>query len=232
MIYDLLLIYNKSRLRNMSGRIIIILLILFTASCRSADRVRENPLVDGITDLIYRKSCISVDIPPITITPGRTAAERQLIGEDRELEPDGWLIASSVSARRAEDILSTADTEELRRLHRELGILEFYRAPVEELKGAGIIGESHDGRLLIVPPNVNRRTGRYRRQEEINRASNIMNEVNYSRRWIMQFFLRIENETDNPDPDSILRRYQKSYMENALPGEWVFTEERRWVQVQ
>ena len=48
-----------------------------------------------IISLIPFHGCFSLlKPPPITFTQSQTAAERQMIGENKEIESDGWLLSS------------------------------------------------------------------------------------------------------------------------------------------
>ena len=70
----------------------LIVLILGVASlaCSSTSTPRVlTPATDFLTDQLGKCTVVSVDLPPITLTQARTAAERQLIGEEKELVQDG-----------------------------------------------------------------------------------------------------------------------------------------------
>ena len=111
------------------------LLFLALSSCRVFQATG-----DAFGSLVRTGSCISIDLPPITLTPERTAAERQLLGEEQELEKDGWLIASAQSSLPYEKS-PVADArglpEEIRRLHREEDLLRFYEEWVRRPRSTG-----------------------------------------------------------------------------------------------
>lgn len=90
--------------------------------------------------------------PPITLTKTLTAAEKQMIGEDKELEKNGWVIASiKSSSTGAEDWRnfqeeSTNQTE----LEESKKILVYSSFEIYRLKKEGILGESLSGNLEFV----------------------------------------------------------------------------------
>ena len=47
------------------------------------------------------QALINFKVPPFTITNAQTAAEKQMVGEDRDLEKDGWLVSSIQSSSGA-----------------------------------------------------------------------------------------------------------------------------------
>ena len=54
--------------------------------------------------VLFFVNCFSTLKPPaITFTQSQTAAEKQMIGEDKELEKDGWLISSIKTSSHGSD---------------------------------------------------------------------------------------------------------------------------------
>ncbi|MCB1309826.1 MAG: DUF1318 domain-containing protein, partial [Leptospiraceae bacterium] len=194
-----------------------------------------QPVRDPIERIIRKGSCISIDIPPITLTPARTAAERQLIGEEGEVEEDGWLIASSQSTSEYDGVSGGQAVEgqgtmtALRRYHVETGVIEFYNEPVREYRAARVLGEGYDGRLHPVPAEVAPRQGRYRNPEEMAIAAQIASEVNRAREWLYSY--HSQNAPADQSED-IEKKYLRRFYLEARSGEWVLDENNRWLRVR
>lgn len=198
---------------------------LMTANCAVVQSVR-----DPVEKLLRRGACISVDIPPITLTPERTAAERQLIGTEGEIEEDGWLIASAQSASATAEIHESgaaAVTSEFRSQNRrfriEAEVIEFYYPLVLKYRRAELLGESYDGRLRVVPTGLSRA----RFSEESDTAAEVAGEVNRARLWIADFLRReSQSSADRAASQSYLTHWYKEA--RSLSGEWIYTERRKW----
>jgi hypothetical protein len=170
---------------------------------------RENPLAD----IANRCALIKVDVPPITLTPERTAAERQLIGEERELLPDGWLISSSsYLPPQSSTLLPESIREEYRMLVLYDDILLRYRY-------LEFLGEGYDGEVFFVPENQSRR--RLNADERI-RLQSIVAEVNRARRQIYRYY------TEMKDPRA--EEFRRSFYVAAGRNEWVRDERGRIVK--
>ncbi len=180
---------RKSRFREFARKFLAIGLLLLISpvlACKLFQRTTQP-----VQRLIKQGSCIAIALPPITLTPERTAAERQLVGEDRELEKNGWLIASARSSLpAAEGGLDETESEEIRRYYQERGVLEFYDDLVREYRAGGVLGEDPDGRLVPLPGA--RRQDRFNSPEEIRRAGVVAAEVNRARAWIRAYEARRE----------------------------------------
>ena len=191
-------------------------------------------LTDPVTGLVKRGSCISIDLPPITLTPERTAAERQLVGENKELEPNGWLLASAQSASRygRESGRTSKPLVEIQRLYRERAILEYYADFLRELQGKGALGETFEGLIAGVPVGqLGADAGRITRAD-LRRAVTITREVNEARRWIFEYYRSLDAKGAKPDDDRVKRLYQRNHWEQAPLGTWVRNADGRWVKRQ
>ncbi len=203
------------------------LVIAHGAQCAVVQSVR-----DPVEKLLRRGACISVDIPPITLTPERTAAERQLIGTEGEIEEDGWLIASAQSASATAEIRESGaapvtGTSEFRSQNRryriESEVIEFYYPLVLKYRRAELLGEGYDGRLRVVPTSLSRA----RFSEESDTAVEVAGEVNRARLWIADFLRSADaSAADRAASRNYIPRW---YTEaRSLSGEWIYTERRKW----
>lgn len=199
-----------------------------------------QPIRDPAMQLLRRGACISVDIPPITLTPERTAAERQLIGTEGEIESDGWLIASAQSASTEGRAPGAGAGQALNQLHSknrryriEAGVLNFYYPAVLKFRRQELLGEGHDGRLRSVPANLSRA----RFSEESDTAAEVAREVNRARLWIYEYLrseARNESENDPAAIQTLREQYLTRWYSEARnrSGEWVYTEQKKWVRAR
>ncbi|MCB1173882.1 MAG: DUF1318 domain-containing protein [Leptospiraceae bacterium] len=189
--------------------------------------------VQGPVMRILRKgSCVAIDLPAITLTPARTAAERQLVGEDVQLERDGWLVASAHSLRPlTETIGDSRDNASegnkagiVRRYYIELGVLDFYEPALRHYRESGLLGEAYNGLVMTVPVGLLESARRQALLDERSAAIQVANAVNQARRWLAEF---------QQQKSDIQANYAsgQEYRE-ALPGEWIYTNEERWVRVK
>lgn len=196
--------------------LVFLLMGILLASCGSSSEKKDTPIT-GFS------SCIAVDLPPITLTPSRTSAEKQLIGDNIEIEKNGWLIASSrsVYGRNQAVAQSSAETtggEELRQYYREMSVLDFYGDMVDQYKRDGLMGESSDGVLLFVPESISPRKGRYRNPGEIKNATRVLNEVNRSRQSVFQYLQKRGEGSD----------FKLKEIRNAEKGDWIHEGSGGW----
>jgi hypothetical protein len=94
--------------------------------------------------------------PPITFTQSQTAAERQMIGENKEIESDGWLLSSIKTSAigpvewkkdKSEELKSPEQTEEFKILNK---IILHTTPEIKKLKNLKYIGENLQGYLSII----------------------------------------------------------------------------------
>jgi hypothetical protein len=171
-------------------------LLVCSGACRTTKKGFEQ-----VKNVTKWKGCLVIDLPVITLTPERTQAERQLIGSEKELEPDGWLIATPASVIRSRP--ETADNK----LVREKNILLFYDDMVRQLKDQQLLGEKSDGLLGIIPGELI--AGR-RNARDLARAEAILNEVNVSRKFLVENGVRA------------------NFRDQALPGHWIQNDRGEW----
>lgn len=193
----------------MKFKVIFFIIILW--SCSTVTEV-VNPMQNPLTSWIFDKSCLSVDLPPITLTSEKTALEKQILGDKTELLPNGWLITSTdyVSPLKEKGLASRPEIEE------SLEILIVYKDMVEYYMIYEYIGIDKKGNLLIVPQNL-RSVSNIRHQQI---AIKLIDVINFNKNKIYQFLI----QNDKSIADDFLNRYIKSY--NNLG--WNYEEQRGW----
>lgn len=190
--------------------IAVLLFSSCTAGQKAVDTATGLPLAEGLS----RCAFVSVDIPGITLTPARTAAERQLIGEEKELMEDGWLVASADSVPTGP---ASAIQDRDKRVRLEIGILEFYSNLIQKFKSDGVLGEGEDGRIYRTPvPAVGYDP------LELRRALTAAAEVNRARAYLYNHYRK-----SNPQE---AERFKTSFFDRARSGEWIRLAGGRWVR--
>lgn len=206
----------------LTGSFALPIAFLFGASCAQFDTI-TGPL----GGCLRRAAIISVDIPPITLTPSRTAAERQLIGENQELEKKGRLLGSTRSTQSYafsnNEKSAQPATEHAREYYRQQSVLEFYSEYVEYYKNEELIGESYKGFLQMVPSSVSKASVR---RDQAKNAQIVIEAVNQTRSRLMNLSQSGKQWGENPVPFDPLQYYKRT-----IPGHWRFTKDG-WVKTK
>ncbi len=176
--------------------------------------------------------CISLKPPTITFTQSPTAAEKQMLGEGKEIEKDGWILSSVRTSTTGseiwekehldQDLLKVSSKDEL---FVHLRTLAYFASEIRDYKKKGFIGETISSQLALNP--------RYKesifRDEFLalkTRIEEVLKLVNESRSWVIQ--KRIENLSKlNLKPEELEKKKKKiqtAFYETVESGE--FFEEK------
>lgn len=167
-----------------------------------------------------------------TFTESQSAAEKQLIGEEKEIEKDGWLLSSlKTSATGPEEWKSVSDLEfsdkEKAKEYIELVKTAYYTAPeVRKLKLLHFAGESLSGKLQILDftkkDDFNKE---YPDEKARNKAKQIIELVNSARERLIQLKTeKLPEEERKKMEDS----FRKEFIANSLPGEYCELKKSVW----
>ncbi|MGE8721765.1 DUF1318 domain-containing protein [Leptospira terpstrae] len=182
------------------------------------------------------KSLFNLKVPPITITNAQTAAEKQMVGEDRELEKEGWMIASiqsSSNGRSNREKLATEDSDPDIKAHRIR--LNYLTPEVKTYKMHGMIGETPAGLLKLNPlasglPNC----AQYEIPAKRKRVEDVVLFFNESRKIIWD--KEILNQKKKGKKEEELIKYKQSlvedYYKSVSTGEYYETTNGRWEKFQ
>ncbi|MCS7204881.1 MAG: hypothetical protein NZ853_04230 [Leptospiraceae bacterium] len=179
----------------------IILLVSFFSYFSYCATVNEvvNPLQNPLTSWIFDKSCISVDVPPITLTSEKTAIEKQILGEKTELVPEGWIITSSNFVNPIREKQLTIYEE----IREPLEKLELYKSMMEYYMLRDYIGIDGFGNFLLVPETY-RKTTDFKHLELAQQGILIMNQ---NKEKVVLFL----QKKDQQLAQSFLESYKKSF---------------------
>lgn len=192
----------RKRFSFLGSYVAMALMIMNCATIRKIVDPVDNPILDKCS----QASLISVDVPPITLTPERTAAERQLIGEEKQLLPNGWLISSSSYLPPASSALSELPTH----IQAEYRMLVLYDDILLKYRYLSFIGEAKDGFVFFVPSQL---IGRSLATQERQRLQSIVNEVNRSRKQIYSYY--------SAQSSPVAESFRQSFFLSATNHEWV-----------
>ncbi|MDX1959727.1 MAG: DUF1318 domain-containing protein [Leptospiraceae bacterium] len=129
-------------------------------------------------------------VPAFTLTQAQTAAEKQLIGEEKELEKDGWIISSIKSSSSGpddwkKDSLEEFDsTEEKKEFYSNLKVIAYTANTVKKLKSYGVVGEGLDGRLKFLKNERNPKYEKEFNKEERMKLEETIELVNEARKKV------------------------------------------------
>jgi hypothetical protein len=107
--------------------------------------------------IIFFETC-TVRLPAITFTQSGTAAEKQMIGNDKEIEKDGWILSSVKTSALGSEIwkrenlnndiyLPENDEEVVLHLKR----IAYLAPEIKSYKNKSFIGEALDGKVKVNP---------------------------------------------------------------------------------
>jgi uncharacterized protein YdbL (DUF1318 family) len=164
--------------------------------------------------------------PNITFTQTQTASERQMVGEDREIERDGWLISSTKSSSAGADLWQK-DVSEGGKVDKEFLILlkkhAFLSAEIQSYRWSGQIGESSDGKIKRIP-GTSSPTGISESE-----LGDILAKINATRSQILSYRIK-KYEESNPgkNTEEIKTKLTQYYFERAEIGEWIEPKVGKW----
>ena len=145
--------------------------------------MKNNLILFIILYIIFFESC-TVRLPAITFTQSGTAAEKQMIGNDKEIEKDGWILSSVKTSALGSEIwkrenlnneiyLPENDEEVVLHLKR----IAYLAPEIKMYKNKSFVGESLVGKVKVNPNlNLTKYSSEYpdvkARVEEIIRLTN------------------------------------------------------------
>jgi hypothetical protein len=173
--------------------------------------------------LTLSMNCLKLKPPPITFTQSQTAAEKQMIGSDRELESDGWYISSIKTSAHEPNEWRKNEIESHNEQNFEfsslLKILTYTNTEIKLLKKMGYIGEGLDGTLHIQKEIPIYFSNTYKTNEEKKRVVELIQLVNKSRLELYKL-----KESEQPSKD-----FRKVFYNEVEPGELYEYKSNNWI---
>jgi hypothetical protein len=151
--------------------------------------------------IININNCFSLLKPPaITFTQSPSSAEKQIIGDNKELESDGWLLSSIKTSAigpvewRRENFDEFESTEIANEYKLYLKIILHTTPEIKKLKQLKYLGEALNGSLAIIENKRDPKFDKvYSTIEEINRVKDLVSLVNDTRQKIKDIRKKIIN---------------------------------------
>lgn len=190
----------------------------------------------------------TIVVPPVTITGQKTATERQIIGEQTELEKDVWMISSAKTAEHAE--LEAKPKEVRQSMEREnahtyRAILKFemFSGHLTQLKKDRVVGETNKGFVANlftekadIPADIRKKySAEYADEPELGRPYRTLiqtvKEINEGRVLAAKGYVESQkraNKAFKATEKDILASQKEKYQQSALKGEMVQSADGSW----
>ncbi len=177
--------------------------------------------------------------PAITFTQSQTAAEKQMVGEDKELEKDGWLISSiktssSGSDEWKKDTLLYEESEfKDKDYYTLLSVIAYLAPEVKLYKSKGLLGEGLNGLLEKPKIILDKATlDEYSTSEKKKRLEEVSKLINESRVKIYETRILSLTKSDKPKDDltKLKEKIILSNYNNSEPGEYIETSKANWTK--
>lgn len=191
--------------------------------------------------VLFFVNCFSTLKPPaITFTQSQTAAEKQMIGEDKELEKDGWLISSIKTSSHGSDewkkdtLLYNESEFKDKDYYTLLSVIAYLAPEVKSYKSKGLVGEALNGLLQKPKITLDKNTSEeYSLLEKKKRLEEVIKLVNDSRVRIYETrILAATKSTANKEEDMAKLRQKiiLSNYNNAEAGEYLEVTNGSWTK--
>ncbi|MBM9579807.1 DUF1318 domain-containing protein [Leptospira sp. 201903070] len=187
---------------------------------------------------ILFSGCI-IKSPLITFTQTQTSSEKQMIGEDRILEKDGWLISSiKTSSAGSEvwkkDYSGDAYAQGDKNILMSLRALAYLAPEIKTWKEEGFLAEGRDGKLRINPSAAEAGIKNELSKKEIkSRIDSLISLANEHRNKVISAKIDGKTKTDSKESFANLRIHleqtwyrlvEKGEYYEKSPGKWVLKE--------
>jgi len=189
---------------------------------------------------LFANCFLNLKPPPITFTQAQTAAEKQMIGEDKELEKDGWLISSIKTSSSGSDewkkdtLLYEESGFKDKDYYTLLSIITYLAPEVKLYKSKGLLGEGLNG-LLQKPNIVLSKTvlEEYSSTEKKTRIEEVTKLTNDSRVRIYETRILSElnsEKSKSEDINKLKERIILTNYNNAESGEYLEVTKGKWAK--
>ncbi|EMO25843.1 hypothetical protein LEP1GSC170_2013 [Leptospira interrogans serovar Bataviae str. HAI135] len=176
-------------------------------------------------------NCV-IKSPLITFTQTQTAAEKQMIGEDRILEKDGWLISSVKNSSAGAEVWKKDFSGENYALGDQnilmsLKALAYLAPEIRTWKEEGFLAEGLDGKLRINPAASEAGIKNELSKTDVkSRLESLISLTNEHRNKVV--FSRFENDSSKEKSEHLkltwYRLVEKGEYYEKSPGKWIRKE--------
>jgi hypothetical protein len=190
----------------------------------------------------------TIIVPPVTITGQKTATEKQIIGEQTELEKDVWMISSAKTTEHAElETKPKAVRESIQKentyTYRAFLKFELFSAHLAQLKKDRVVGENNKGFVanlfnekVEIPEEMRKKYDPSLADEpELGRPYRTLiqtvKEINEARMLAAKGYVESQkraNKDFKATEKEILASQKEKYQQAALKGEMIQAGDGSW----
>jgi hypothetical protein len=190
----------------------------------------------------------TIVVPPVTITGQKTATEKQIIGEQTELEKDVWMISSAKTTEHAElETKPKAVRESIQKentyTYRAFLKFELFSAHLAQLKKDRVVGENNKGFVanlfnekVEIPEEMRKKYDPSLADEpELGRPYRTLiqtvKEINEARMLAAKGYVESQkraNKDFKATEKEILASQKEKYQQAALKGEMIQAADGSW----
>ena len=211
--------------------------------------IKKYTLIVFLISLILKTTSCTIILPPVTVTGTRTAAEKQIIGEQTELEKDVWMISSAKTTSHASLDVETKKEAEKRQedtfAYEALAILDHFRENLRQLKADRIVGENNKGLIsnlrdenVEIADEIRKKynpelADDYEKGLPIRTLTETVKQINIAREMLIKGYIenqKLKNPSYKPDMKELNNLQKQKYQEAALQGEYVQNDAGKWNQ--
>lgn len=211
-------------------------------------KTRINPTAYFFAGLICVHCFGTIVTPPVTITGQKTATERQIIGEQTELEKDVWMISSAKTAEHADlenkpkEFRKSMEKENAN-TYRAFLKFELFTARLTELKKDRVVGENSKGfvsnlfseKVEISEEMKKKYAAELVDEPELGRPYRTLvqtvKEINEARLLAAKGYVESQKRTNKEfkaTPNDILASQKDKYHQSSLKGEIMQADDGTW----
>ncbi|PJZ52005.1 DUF1318 domain-containing protein [Leptospira adleri] len=185
---------------------------------------------------IFFAGCI-IKSPLITFTQTQTSSEKQMIGEDRILEKDGWLISSIKTSSAGSEVWKkdySGDSFSLgdKNIIMSLRALAYLAPEIKNWKEEGFLAEGRDGKLRINPSAAEAGVKNELSKKEIkSRIDSLVSLANEHRNKVISSKMSADTKSDPKESSANLRSHlEQTWYRLVEKGEYYEKSAGKWVR--
>lgn len=211
-------------------------------------RTAINPTLFILAGLICVRCFGTIVVPPVTITGQKTATEKQIIGEQTELEKDVWMISSAKTTEHADlenkpKEARKSMSEENANTYRAFLKFDLFTQHLTQLKKDRVVGENNKGMVsnlftekAQIPDEMQKKySAEHADEPELGRPyrtlTQTVKEINEARLLAAKGYVASQkraNKDFKATEKDILTSQKEKYQQAALKGEWVQAADGTW----
>jgi len=187
-------------------------------------------------------------LPPLSVTGTKTAAEKQIIGEQTELEKDVWMISSArttssvdLKQEKREKTPREEAREENAYTYKGLAIIEVFTPELAALKKDGVVGENNNGLVsnllkvegIEIPQEIQDQYKEAPGNTSYKTLVETVKQINQARLYIVEGYILNQKRIYpdfNPDKNELLKTQKSKYQGVAAKGDYIQLDTGEWVR--